>query len=41
MSTEQNKQTICEFFEHFCAANISAALDLLDDNVIWRMMGCE
>lgn len=41
MSTEQNKQTVREFFEHFCAANVSAALDLLDDNVIWRVMGKE
>ncbi len=37
MSTEQNKQTVREFFEHFSAANVSAALDLLDDAVIWRV----
>ena len=41
MSTEQNKQTVREFFEHFCTANVSATLDLLDDAVIWRVMGNE
>ena len=41
MSTEQNKQTVREFFEHFSTANVSAALDLLDDAVIWRAMGNE
>lgn len=34
MSIEQNKQTVCEFFEHFSTANISATLDLLDDAVM-------
>lgn len=39
MSIEHNKQTVREFFERFSAANVSAALDLLDDAVVWRVMG--
>ena len=39
MSIEKNKQVVSEFFQNFSAANIDAALNLLDDNATWRVMG--
>lgn len=41
MSTEQNKQIVREFFERFSAGDVPDALGLLDDTVIWRVMGRE
>lgn len=41
MSTEQNKQLVEEFFERFSAADALGALELLDDDVVWRVMGRE
>lgn len=41
MSTEQNQQIVREFFKLFSAGNVPGALGLLDDAVIWRVMGRE
>ena len=41
MSVEQNKQIVREFFERFSAGDVPGALGLLDDAVIWRVMGRE
>ena len=41
MSVEQNKQIVRDFFERFSAGDIAGALGLLDDAVIWRVMGRE
>lgn len=41
MSTEQNKQIVGEFFKRFSAGDVPGALGLLDDAVIWRVMGRE
>ncbi len=39
MKTEQNKQTILNFFEQFSRANVDKALAYLDDKVVWQAMG--
>ena len=39
--TEANKQLVSEFFDRFCAADESGALELLDDAAVWRAMGRE
>lgn len=36
MSTEETKKIVADFFEHFSAADVSSALDVLDDAVVWR-----
>ena len=41
MSTEKNKKIVGEFFERFSAADVPGALGLLDDGVVWRVMGRE
>ncbi|MEO1521946.1 MAG: nuclear transport factor 2 family protein [Cyanobacteria bacterium J06633_2] len=41
MSTEETKKIVADFFEHFSAADVSSALDVLDDAVVWRVMGRE
>lgn len=39
MSTEKNKEMVHDFFDRFQHADVSGALDLLDDSVVWRVMG--
>lgn len=41
MSTEANKKIVGEFFERFSAADAPGAIGLLDDAVVWRVMGRE
>lgn len=41
MSTEENKKILAGFFERFSAADATGALELLDDSVIWHVMGRE
>ena len=41
MSAEENKKVVGDFFERFSAADVPGALDLLDDGVVWRVMGRE
>jgi len=41
MSTEQNKRIVGQFFQQFSAADVSGALELLDEAVVWRVMGRE
>ena len=39
MAIERNKEIVCTFFERFSAADVPGALALLDDSVVWRVMG--
>lgn len=39
MTPEQNKDVVRSFFERFSAADAPGALELLDDSVVWRVMG--
>lgn len=39
MSVEYNKRIVSEFFEHFSASKVDAALELLTDSVVWQAMG--
>ncbi|NER80278.1 MAG: hypothetical protein F6K42_12000 [Leptolyngbya sp. SIO1D8] len=41
MGTEENKKIVAGFFERFSAADAAGALELLDDSVVWRVMGRE
>ena len=41
MSTQDNKKIVTDFFERFSAADAAGALELLDESVIWRVMGRE
>ncbi|MEM9155056.1 MAG: hypothetical protein AAGB13_08455 [Cyanobacteria bacterium P01_F01_bin.33] len=41
MSTADNKKIVADFFERFSAADTVGALELLDDAVVWRVMGRE
>ena len=41
MRTEDNKKIVADFFERFSAADAVGALELLEDSVIWRVMGHE
>ena len=41
MSIDGNKKIIAGFFERFSAADAAGALELLDDSVIWHVMGRE
>ena len=39
MNRETHKQLIIDFFTRFVESDIEGLLALLDDNVVWRMMG--
>lgn len=39
MSTQQNKQTVLDFFERFSAGDATKALTYLGEDVIWQSMG--
>ncbi|MFC1520138.1 nuclear transport factor 2 family protein, partial [Pseudomonadota bacterium] len=39
MSINANKQLVVDFFTHFVAADVDSLLSLLNDDVIWKMMG--
>ena len=39
MSTQQNKQTVLDFFERFSAGDATNALTYLGEDVIWQSMG--
>ena len=39
MSTETHKQLVINFFTQFVESDIEGLLALLDDKVVWRMMG--
>lgn len=41
MEPENNKEIVREFFQRFSAADIKGAISLLDDSVIWHVMGRE
>ncbi|NEZ56386.1 nuclear transport factor 2 family protein [Adonisia turfae] len=41
MSIEDNKRIVADFFKYFSAADVPGALELLDDDAIWRVMGRE
>ena len=41
MSIEENKKIVGDFFAQFSAADVPGALRLLDDAVVWRVMGRE
>ncbi|MBK1792070.1 nuclear transport factor 2 family protein [Persicirhabdus sediminis] len=41
MNSQEAKQIVIDFFQHFCATNVDAALELLSEDVIWRVMGIE
>lgn len=39
MSTPLNKQLVTDFFTRFVDSDTEGLLSLLDDNVVWKMMG--
>ena len=39
--TKSNQQIVGEFFQFFSSTDVAAALELLDDIVVWRVMGRE
>lgn len=39
MSTSINKKLVTDFFTRFVDSDIEGLLSLLDDNVVWKMMG--
>ena len=41
MKTEANKEIVAHFFQCFSAADAAGALELLDDEASWRVMGRE
>lgn len=39
MSINTNKQVVIDFFTRFTSADVDGLLSLLNDDVIWKMMG--